>query len=122
MEDIKILEEIIELYRSSNELPYKFNGNIMQAIENLINRNKELEEENRRFKRIDEIVDNMTVEEIDTRIKEDEEKFIPKSKVETKKEEYKKLLMSCNRFSDVDRIKAINERILVCDEILENRR
>lgn len=50
-EDIKILKGIIELYRSSNELPYKFNGNIIQAIENLINRVKKLEEENRTQRR-----------------------------------------------------------------------
>lgn len=46
---------------------------------------------------------------------------IPVQKVKDKIEEYKKMLLSCNRFSDVDRIKAINERILELQEILEGR-
>lgn len=44
------------------------------------------------------------------------------SLVEEKIEEYTKLLKSCNRFSDVDRIKAINERILAYKELLEKRK
>ncbi len=43
---------------------------------------------------------------------------IPVQKVKDKIEEYKKMLLSCNRFSDVDRIKAINERILELQELL----
>lgn len=39
-------------------------------------------------------------------------------KINEKIEEYKKMLLSCNRFSDVDRIKAINERILECEELI----
>lgn len=42
-EDIRILEGIIQTYKDWNELPYKFNKEIIQAIENLIQRNKELE-------------------------------------------------------------------------------
>lgn len=43
-------------------------------------------------------------------------------KVKDKIEEYKKMLLSCNGFSDVDRIKAINERILELQELLEGRK
>lgn len=50
------------------------------------------------------------------------ENFIPIQKVKDKIEEYKKMLLSCNRFSDVDRIKAINERILELQELLEGRK
>lgn len=39
-------------------------------------------------------------------------------KINEKIEEYKKMLLNCNRFSDVDRIKAINERILECEELI----
>lgn len=46
-------------------------------------------------------------------------KFIPESKIQDKIDEYTNLLMSCNRFSDVDRIKALNERILILKELLE---
>ena len=50
------------------------------------------------------------------------ENYIPIQKVKAKIEEYKKILLSCNRFSDVDRIKAINERILELQELLEGRK
>lgn len=47
---------------------------------------------------------------------------IPIQKVKDKIEQYKKMLLSCNRFSDVDRIKAINERILELEELLKGRK
>ena len=43
-------------------------------------------------------------------------------KIKDKIEEYKKMLLSCNRFSDVDKIKAINERILELEELLKGRK
>ena len=46
---------------------------------------------------------------------------IPVSLVEETIEEYTKLLKNCNRFSDIDRIKAINERIIAYKELLEKR-
>lgn len=51
-----------------------------------------------------------------------EKEYISVQKVKDKIEEYKKILLSCNRFSDVDRIKAINERILELQELLEGRK
>lgn len=47
---------------------------------------------------------------------------IPIQTIKDKIEKYKKMLLSCNRFSDVDRIKAINERILELEELLEGRK
>lgn len=49
-------------------------------------------------------------------------KLVHIQKVKDKIEEYKKMLLSCNRFSDVDRIKAISERILELQELLEGRK
>lgn len=43
-------------------------------------------------------------------------------KVKDKIEQYKKMLLSCNRFSDAERIKAINERILELEELLKGRK
>lgn len=40
----------------------------------------------------------------------------------SEEEKYKKMLLSCNRFSDVDRIKAIDERILDLQELIEGRK
>lgn len=48
--------------------------------------------------------------------------FIPVQKVKDKIEEYKNILKTCNKAKDIDRIKAINERILELEELLEGRR
>lgn len=42
-------------------------------------------------------------------------------KVKDKIEEYKNMLKTCNKAKDIDRIKAINERILELEELLEGR-
>lgn len=47
---------------------------------------------------------------------------IPKQKVKDKIEEYKNMLKTCNKVKDIDRIKAINERILELEELLEGRK
>lgn len=48
--------------------------------------------------------------------------FIPVQKVKDKIEEYKNMLKTCNKAKDIDRIKAINERILELQELLEGRK
>ena len=48
--------------------------------------------------------------------------YIPIQKVKDKIEEYKNILKTCNKAKDIDRIKAINERILELQELLEGRR
>ena len=45
--------------------------------------------------------------------------FIYKQKVKDKIEEYKNMLKTCNKAKDIDRIKAINERISELQELLE---
>lgn len=50
------------------------------------------------------------------------ENFIPVQKVKDKMEEYKNMLKTCNKVKDIDRIKAINERILELQELLEGRK
>lgn len=47
---------------------------------------------------------------------------IPIQKVKDKIEEYKNMLKTCNKVKDIDRIKAINERILELQELLEGRK
>ena len=46
---------------------------------------------------------------------------IPIQEVKDKIEEYKNTLKTCNKVKDIDRIKAINERILELEELLEGR-
>lgn len=50
------------------------------------------------------------------------ENVIPIQKVKDKIEEYKNILKTCNKAKDIDRIKAINERILELEELLEGRK
>lgn len=47
---------------------------------------------------------------------------IPIQEVKDKIEEYKNMLKTCNKVKDIDRIKAINERILELEELLEGRK
>ena len=47
---------------------------------------------------------------------------IPVQKVKDRIEEYKNMLKTCNKAKDIDRIKAINERILELQELLEGRK
>lgn len=49
-------------------------------------------------------------------------KYISVQKVKDKIEEYKNMLKTCNKKKDIDRIKAINERILELEELLEGRK
>ena len=61
---------------------------------------------------------NNTRQAIETLLHYIKEESIPIAIVKEKIEEYKKILLNLNKFSDVDRIKALNERILVLQEIL----
>ena len=79
------------------------------------------EEKDKQFELIQNT--NNTIKTANIAIKDLQEKLkkvIPVQKVKDKIEEYKKMLISCNRFSDVDRIKAINERILELQELIES--
>lgn len=51
-----------------------------------------------------------------------EKEYISVQKVKDKIEEYKNMLKTCNKAKDIDRIKAINERILELQELLEGRK
>ena len=50
------------------------------------------------------------------------ENVIPVQKVKAKIEEYKNMLKTCNKAKDIDRIKAINERILELQELIEGEK
>ena len=69
-----------------------------------------LQKENEEFKRL-HIQDNKHLDFI-------MEHSIPVQKVKDKIEEYKNMLKTCNKVKDIDRIKAINERILELEELI----
>ena len=47
---------------------------------------------------------------------------ISRQKIKDKIEEYKNILKTCNKAKDIDRIKAINERVLELKELIENNK
>lgn len=105
MNDIEILEDFIEgkiepdkleNYKGGYKMGFFYTKDLQKAIENLIQRNKDLEqiekehkkengrlrEELSQYKRIDKLVSNITPEEVNTAIKRASEQFIEVSKVE----------------------------------------
>nr|DAP59144.1 MAG TPA: hypothetical protein [Caudoviricetes sp.]DAV87203.1 MAG TPA: hypothetical protein [Caudoviricetes sp.] len=103
------LADSYELYHASwakrifESIKEKLN-HILSDYKRVLKENEELKADNYELNnRINDLLDN-----------------IPVQKVKDKIEEYKKMLLSCNRFSDVDRIRAINERILELQELIES--
>ena len=82
---------------------------ICEIIKNLQKENEELNEK---------ILNNAGIYQLG--FKDGEESYI--KKVKDKIEEYKNMLKTCNKVKDIDRIKAINERILELEELLEGRK
>lgn len=83
---------------------------------------KRLKKENEKLK--NKLLDTLKGQKV---IKEEvpqyiKENYISKEKIKDKIEEYKNMLKTCNKVKDIDRIKAINERILELQELLEGRR
>ena len=101
----------LENYKGSYKMGYFYYKDIQQALEHILSDYKRVLKENEELKKF-HIQDNKHLDFI-------MENSISVQKVKDKIEEYKKMLLSCNSFSDVDRIKAINERILELQELLE---
>ena len=118
------LEAIEHLIKAYKELESKYD----RALSDLVkaeHKNKELEEENEflKLKERSRVLGRYGEIEVHDLINKTlANDYIPVSLVEEKIEEYTKLFKNCNRFSDVDRIKAINERILAYKELLEKRK
>ena len=114
-EDIKYLENMIKEYKRFGDLDnldYEDTERTYKALENLIARYKELEKENKK------ITDEYMIQKhlINADFLQD---YIPKSKIKEKIEEYTSILKTLNKKIDIDRIKAINERILAFKELLD---
>ena len=58
----------------------------------------------------------------DEELKNQEATSISLQKIKDKIEEYKNMLKTCNKAKDIDRIKAINERILELQELIEGEK
>ena len=145
-EDRKILEKLINTMKSDRELfDEKIDKEIyaffINALEHILSDYKRVLKENeelKEYKKIAELtkiscctaqnceaLNNAIKSELENqKLKEElndiNQKWI--QKVKDKIEEYKNMLKTCNKAKDIDRIKAINERILELQELLEGRK
>lgn len=95
---------------------------VVNLIEKLQKENEELKEDRDKFKK--GLLKRITYcNELEKDLFENCSKYvIPIQKIKDKIEEYKNMLKTCNKVKDIDRIKAINERILELQELLEGRK
>lgn len=125
-EDIKDIEKYISFTSKrenfSHDTDWNWNKDLANKIEHILSDYKRVLKENEELKRLVAHKNGYTKKLEEDLFENCSNYVIPKQKVKDKIEEYKKILLSCNRFSDVDRIKAINERILELQELLEGRK
>ena len=91
---------------------------LLNLIEKLQKENEELKSNNEKY--IIHLTDEQYKTVIENAQNDINQKWI--QKVKDKIEEYKNMLKTCNKAKDIDRIKAINERILELEELLEGRK
>ena len=124
-EDIKILETLdylLDDVYSTNLVNDEERNKYQYAIEHILSDYKRVLKENEELNLKYYMLYTGKIENLKAQEVKIKSQVIPIQKVKDKIEEYKKMLLSCNRFSDVDRIKAINERILELEELLEGRK
>lgn len=132
-EDIKILKEfktygyamLLMKYEDRNKTNLKIDQaieHILSAYKRVLKENEKLKEDRDKFKKA--LGKRITYcNELEKDLFENCSNYvIPKQIVKDKIEEYKNMLKTCNKVKDIDRIKAINERILELQELLEGRR
>ena len=95
---------------------------LLNLLKKLQKENEELKEDRDKFKKA--LGKRITYcNELEKDLFENCSKYvIPIQKIKDKIEEYKNMLKTCNKVKDIDRIKAINERILELEELLEGRK
>ena len=111
--------------RGNREIRFEVNSNYYEAVSKLLSDYKRVLKENEelKFKERSRIIGKYGDAEIHDVINRTlSNDYIPVQKVKDKIEEYKNILKTCNKAKDIDRIKAINERILELQELLEGRR
>lgn len=136
-ENIEVIESIIEEYENCcvPEIDMQVNVTFREKQNNALNHilldYKRALKENERLQKENEELGKFITEGIEIKTNSPykdysleflRNNFIPVQKVKDKIEEYKNILKTCNKVKDIDRIKAINERILELQELLEGRR
>lgn len=123
-EDMKILKESIieKKYHIYNKDLKIIIERFLSNYKRVLKENEELKEDRDKFKKA--LGKRITYcNELEKDLFENCSKYvIPIQKIKDKIEEYKNMLKTCNKVKDIDRIKAINERILELQELLEGRK
>lgn len=133
--------------RGNREIRFEVNSNYYEAVSKLLSdykrvlkENEEIRIKNNAIKRESEAYAEHMIR-LDNELNLEKEKskyewirqnclpqelvnklYIPIQKVKDKIEEYKNMLKTCNKAKDIDRIKAINERIFQLEDLLLDER
>lgn len=127
-EDIEIIESIIEEYENCSvpevdmQVNVTFREKQNNALNHILSDYKRVLKENEELKRLVAHKNGYTKKLEEDLFENCSNYVIPVQKVKDKIEEYKNMLKTCNKAKDIDRIKAINERILELQELLEGRK
>ena len=106
---IKIVLAVRGTYDSYNDMMFGTgyaDKEVQSAIDKVIEYIEELEKENNKCEYYESVADALYKDSIS------------KDKIRDKIKEYKNLLNTCNKKEDIERIKGLNERILVLEEII----
>lgn len=112
----------LENYKGSYKMGYFNYKDIQQAIEHILSDYKRVLKENEELNLKYYMLYTGKIENLKAQEVKIKSQVIPVQKVKDKIEEYKNMLKTCNKAKDIDRIKAINERILELQELLEGRK
>jgi translation initiation factor 2 beta subunit (eIF-2beta)/eIF-5 len=101
---------------------YSIDNKDKEAIEHILSDYKRVLKENEELNLKYYMLYTGKIENLKAQEVKIKSQVIPVQKVKAKIEEYKNMLKTCNKVKDIDRIKAINERILELEELLEGRK
>lgn len=119
MSDIEKVKELLKhkndydlAYGAKIYRPYAMGAEDWEILENLLKENQANKE---KIKELEEILDKyekqLDLDYVD-------KNYIPKAKLIEIADKYKKILKKLNKSEDIDRIKAINERLILIQELL----
>ena len=120
-EDLRIFINLVDRKEKDIEGWKKHCEEIEEEQTEMSNKNCELEFEVEKLQKENEELKNQeaTARKINELLVQRYSNSISLQTVKDKIEEYKNMLKTCNKAKDIDRIKAINERILELQELLE---
>ena len=120
-EDIKIINNFITYFnkniQNGNKADLTVLGEEINAIEHILSDYKRALKENEELKN-----QEATQRKINELLVQRYSNSISLQKVKDKIEKYKNMLKTCNKAQDIDRIKAINQRVLGLQELLEEEK